>query len=66
VKTIVREKLTKTQGIHSVRRRWHLDRLKDEDLKQTYQREIQGMEENRGSSEKDSRRDDRREKGSKK
>jgi hypothetical protein len=42
VKTIVREKLTKTQGIHSMRRRrWHLDRLKDEDLKQRYQREIQ-------------------------
>jgi hypothetical protein len=42
VKTIVREKLMKTQGIQSMRRRWHLDRLNDEDLKQTYQREIQG------------------------
>jgi hypothetical protein len=42
VKTIVREKLTKTQEIHSMRRRrWHMDRLKDEDLKQRYQREIQ-------------------------
>jgi hypothetical protein len=57
VKTIVREKLTKMQGIHSMRRkRWHLDRLKDEDLKQRYQREIQSKldrEEDRGNIEEE-------------
>jgi hypothetical protein len=39
--------------VHTIRRkRWHLERLKDEDLKQQYQREIQSKleEEEEGES----------------